>query len=76
TAYPESTVQTVQEIAIVFLDHVKVLRALVGLRHVNTAGENSPVMKMVTCSRLKRRLPNEDDDGRSEKLLVLGCCTI
>ncbi|KAH3874187.1 hypothetical protein DPMN_037429 [Dreissena polymorpha] len=27
---------------------------------------------MVTCSRLKRRLPNEDDDGRSEKLLVLG----
>ncbi|KAH3755520.1 hypothetical protein DPMN_190216 [Dreissena polymorpha] len=32
--------------------------------------------RMVTCSRLKRRLPNEDDDGRSEKLLVLGCCTI
>ncbi|KAH3749242.1 hypothetical protein DPMN_183735 [Dreissena polymorpha] len=28
------------------------------------------------ASRLKRRLPNEDEDGRSEKQLVLGCCTI
>ncbi|KAH3776012.1 hypothetical protein DPMN_177423 [Dreissena polymorpha] len=51
--------------------HIGILAGLPLQNILRTSG-----WRMVTCSRMKRRLPNEDDDGRSEKLLVLGCCTI